>query len=136
MLTVANGYKSGWIGSDVIYIGRESDKLNLDESIFANLYPITEEDTREEVISKYELYLMGRIYKALVSPHEDKLFFDSWNRLIKLYLEDNTYRLTCYCYPKACHGDVILKYIRLYLNLHISQFMDGCRTRELYQHSL
>jgi hypothetical protein len=37
-LKISNSYKSGWIGTNKIYIGRASKKLNLQKSILANTF--------------------------------------------------------------------------------------------------
>ena len=64
-----------------IYIGRPSK--------WGNPFTIGIHGTRDEVISKYEAYIMN-------SPE----LFNSLQEL-----EDKT--LGCWCAPKACHGDVL-----------------------------
>ena len=53
--------------------------------------------TREEVISKYIEY-----FNARVEQEED---------FKKSVLALKGKRLACFCHPKACHGDVIIKYL-------------------------
>lgn len=64
-----------------IYIGRPSK--------WGNPFTIGKDGSREEVISKYEAYIMSRpdLFKALSE------------------LEGKT--LGCWCKPLACHGDIL-----------------------------
>ena len=68
-----------------IYIGRGS--------IWGNPFYIGKDGTREEVISKYEIYIM------------------SHPELIKRLPEIAGKILGCWCKPKACHGDILVKMI-------------------------
>jgi len=68
-----------------IYIGRPSK--------WGNPFSIGIDGTRKEVIEKYEKYILGN--KELMNDlHE---------------LEGKI--LGCWCKPKACHGDVLVKLI-------------------------
>lgn len=69
-----------------VYIGRGSK--------WGNPYRIGKDGTRLEVIAKYEAYIRER---------EDLLF-----SLPELVGE----KLGCYCKPKPCHGDILVKLIR------------------------
>ena len=66
------------------YIGRGSR--------FGNPFKIGKDGTREEVIVKYENWLKNenKIRKNIYFLPEDAI-------------------LGCYCKPKACHGDIIIK---------------------------
>jgi hypothetical protein len=75
------------------YIGRPSS--------FGNPFAIGADGTREEVIEKYEAY-------ARNNP--------SLLELIRDLPEDTV--LGCWCYPKPCHGDVIIK---LWEEMHTPQ---------------
>ena len=66
------------------YIGRPS--------IYGNPFPVKANSTRDEVIAKYEKY--ARNCPDLLEQ-------------IKALSEDAV--LGCFCYPKPCHGDVIVK---------------------------
>lgn len=67
-----------------VYIGRPSKWGN----------PFTLKDgTRDEVIRKYEMYLQNSPF-LLNSLHELK------GKI-----------LGCWCYPQACHGDILKKYV-------------------------
>ena len=63
-------------------------------SPFANPFKIGKDGTRSEVIAKYEAYLRGR-------PD-----------LLERILELDGKVLGCWCKPKDCHGDIIVKIIR------------------------
>jgi hypothetical protein len=67
-----------------IYIGRGS--------VWGNPYIIGQDGTREEVIEKFKVYLEG---------HE------SLRARVKLALKGKN--LVCFCAPKACHGDYLLR---------------------------
>ena len=82
MTKVVNKYKHIYD----VYIGRGSK--------WGNPFVIGKDGTREEVINKYEKYLLNSP-ELLNSLHE---------------LKGKT--LGCFCKPKACHGDVLVKYIR------------------------
>ena len=64
-----------------VYIGRPSK--------WGNPFSIGKDGTREEVISKYEAYIMNR--------HD----------LLDALPELQGKILGCWCAPKACHGDIL-----------------------------
>jgi len=76
-----------------IYIGRGS--------IWGNPFLIGKDGTREDVIEKYEKYLLGNL-----------------SLMRKLPLLENKI-LGCWCKPKACHGDILVKYVEKE-NKHVS----------------
>lgn len=71
-----------------VYIGRGSKR--------GNPYKIEKDGTRTEVIRKYELYLQN-----------NKELLDSLDELRGKVLG-------CYCKPKPCHGDILIKYLKYY----------------------
>lgn len=79
-----------------IYIGRGS--------IWGNPFKIGDHGTREEVIAMYEGWLeTGNNYTVEDATEEKRQMI-----LAEIgALADKT--LGCFCYPKACHGDVLLK---------------------------
>lgn len=94
-LTVANKYKlSPDLDCQDVYIGRPS--------ILGNPFAMTAESDRSEVIEKYRLWLWrqiqlkGRVYKELI-------------KIALLVLAGKKIRLVCYCSPKPCHGDIVIK---------------------------
>lgn len=74
-----------------VYIGRANRFF--EESKWANPFKIGKDGTREEVIRKYEKYLLKQP-KLMASLPELK-----------------GKRLGCWCSPKACHGDVLLRLV-------------------------
>jgi len=69
-----------------VYIGRPSK--------WGNPFNIGKDGTREEVIEKYEQYLLG-----------NKQLMDALSEL-----KDKT--LGCWCKPLPCHGDVLVEQVR------------------------
>jgi hypothetical protein len=70
-------------GNASVYIGRPSK--------WGNPFPMGEEKDREQVIAKFEQYLMD-------SPE-----------LLAQIGELKGKDLVCFCAPKACHGDILLR---------------------------
>jgi hypothetical protein len=70
--------------SSDVYIGRGSK--------WGNPFKIGVHGNREEVIAKYEEYLMNS------------------NELLSSLNELKHKNLVCYCNPQSCHGDVLLKF--------------------------
>ena len=83
MCTVVNKYKEDFD----VYIGRGS--------VWGNPYVIGQDGTREEVIEKYKHYLWEMITSKRISLDQLKNLKGK--------------RLGCFCKPKACHGDIIVK---------------------------
>ncbi len=73
-----------------VYIGRGTK--------WGNPYIIGRDGTREEVIDKYRQYIIMR-RKDLINELE----------------ELKGKRLGCWCSPKACHGDVLVALIKVFL---------------------
>ena len=71
--------------SNEVYIGRPS--------IWGNPFVIGKDGSREEVIDKYEDYIM----------YNDELMSNLHTLRGKA--------LVCYCKPQACHGDVLVKLV-------------------------
>ena len=63
-------------------------------SPFANPFKIGPDGTREEVLAKYEAYLRSN------------------DELMSRILELDGKVLGCWCAPKKCHGDIIIKIIK------------------------
>jgi len=77
-----------------VYIGRPTK--------WGNPFSIGKDGTREEVISKYEEWLLG----AREAP----------DGKAPPSIEDAKKELTgkvlgCWCAPKACHGDILIKFV-------------------------
>ena len=69
-----------------VYIGRSSK--------WGNPYKISDGLTREQVIQMYEAYLIN--HPSLMNDLDE--------------LEGKV--LGCHCKPKACHGDILIKYLK------------------------
>jgi hypothetical protein len=86
-------YKTHGCPDNAVYIGRPVPSKRIRGSKWANPYPLRRNaspEQRVEVIAKYELYL-----------------YDSG--LIKNVHELRGNDLVCWCAPKPCHGDVLLR---------------------------
>jgi hypothetical protein len=85
MNKVYNQSKDKDIPEDAIYVGRPSK--------YGNPFSIGKDGNREEVIAKYEKYLLNH------------------TRLLKDIKRDLRGKdLVCFCKPLACHADIIMKY--------------------------
>lgn len=89
---------------DNVYIGRRGVVFiaNMDgtkkrypplDSYWANPFKITGNESRQDVIDKYEKHIVA------------KLNHDGWEKLEELRGKT----LGCWCKPEACHGDVLVK---------------------------
>lgn len=75
------------VPKDAIYVGRPSK--------FGNPYEIGKDGSREEVIQKYEAWLLTADNGLSIAD------------LLQLKGKD----LVCWCAPKACHAQILMKYI-------------------------
>lgn len=73
-----------------VYIGRYNPQFG--KSKFGNPFKEGVDGTREEVITKYEKYILSK---------------PELLRLIPIELKDKV--LGCWCKPDACHGDVLVE---------------------------
>lgn len=71
-----------------VYIGRPSK--------WGNPFVLGKDGTREEVIQKYEQYLKKN------------------KRLLEDLPELKGKVLGCWCKPQACHGDILVKFVKQY----------------------
>lgn len=78
-----------------IYIGRDWDGMK--QSPFHNPFHLGKDGSREEVLLKFIMYWCA--------PEQWKL-----RKAALIMLQDGD-TLGCYCYPKACHGDIIAGYV-------------------------
>ena len=75
--------KTNTLHKEAVYIGRPS--------LWGNPYRLSRH-SRQEAIKLYELYLLS----SGLMEHLHLLKFK---------------QLACYCYPEACHGEVLLKHL-------------------------
>lgn len=83
MPKVYNKYDKN-IPDEAVYIGRPS--------VWGNPFVIGKDGTRDEVIAKYQTWLLTK--PKLIERARRELFGKD---------------LICCCAPKACHGDVLMK---------------------------
>lgn len=88
--SVVNKYKVNMDDPDIVFIGRGS--------IWGNPHIMHYESEREKVIAAYKQTL----WQKITSGHITK----------EMLLALDGKRLACYCAPKSCHGDIILRAIR------------------------
>lgn len=98
-----------WISNkdENVYIGKKSVifingiKYPLYDSLWANPFTITKEQSREEVLKLYKIYIEEKIEK-------NNLYFE----LNKLKGK----KLGCWCKPENCHGDILVDLVNKYEN--------------------
>jgi len=77
-----------------VYIGRGS--------VWGNPFVMGQDGDRDEVIEKYELWLLGHI-PAPGNPERPSL------TMAKRELKGKV--LGCFCKPNNCHGDILVKFL-------------------------
>lgn len=88
-----------------VYIGRkgivfiDGERYPKHDSMWANPFKVTDNDTRENVLDKYEKYIIAKIRKE---------------NLVDQLLKLKGKNLGCWCKPEACHGDILLKLIEVF----------------------
>jgi hypothetical protein len=99
-VTVVNKYKHE---SNYIYIGRGS--------VFGNPFPMNGENDRDECIEKFYYYFKKIMFSNSQNSASHDILKKSVLDLIERVYNGETIYLGCFCKPKACHGDVIKRYI-------------------------
>lgn len=86
-----------------VYIGRKNLYYGLEQSIFANPFPIRNNSDKERrrVIEAYRKYFYHRI-------NSDPYFKSEVEKLFGKTLACWCHRR---CHPKPCHGNVIIEYL-------------------------
>jgi hypothetical protein len=80
---------------NVVYIGRNFK--NFKDNGWGNPFPITNYRNREQSVEEYRKYIVNN--KELLERLPE--------------LKDKT--LACWCYPNACHGDVLVELVNMYV---------------------
>lgn len=81
------------MGSSVVHCKKSSYDVYIGRpSVFGNPFVIGKDGSREEVVAKYEQWLLGQ--PELVAK-------------VKAELKGKV--LACWCAPLACHGDVLVR---------------------------
>lgn len=83
--------RGGVVPPGAVYIGRESRWVRLPRSKWHNPFQIDRDGTRDEVIEKFRVYLLGNPELMAALP--------------ELRAKD----LACWCAPDRCHGEVLLE---------------------------
>ena len=99
MITVCNGYVDGWNSGH--YIGRAGKgKVG---SALANPYRLNnsrDDDERSQAVAQYRKWLWQKIQSG------DSAVMAELMQLKQQAIAGDV-KLLCFCYPKACHGDVV-----------------------------
>ncbi len=88
--------------STYVYVGRRNRRLGLSHSPLANPYSIGPHGTREQVIDKYRVWLRERLSQR---PRRGTIHLTVSGLVERARKERIT--LVCWCWPKACHAEVI-----------------------------
>jgi hypothetical protein len=73
-------------------------------SILGNPFIIGRDGDRDTVIARYSLWLKQEYVKG-------GEVYEEIHRLAALYKRDGVLRLSCFCKPAPCHGDILAKAI-------------------------
>lgn len=111
-MQVTNGKTTGFVGTDKIYIGRKNSHQNLPQSPLANPYVISDKIlNRNAVIELYRQWLWQQIKSwretGIYNPAVQELL-----NLCELVRQGKEINLVCWCKPKPCHGDVIVRCVQ------------------------
>lgn len=78
---------------EFLYIGRGNKWIGLAESKWHNPFPMKNESARVKVLTDFLQYM--------INPYQEDLISDLCELDGKV--------LGCYCSPKKCHGDILLR---------------------------
>lgn len=107
-IKVVNGKIDGFIGKDKIYIGRSNPHFGLKRSVLANPYSIGFDGDRNQVIELYRRWLRHRIFDSEVKGKATVETVEIYS-IAKRHMSGEDIKLTCYCKPLPCHGDIIVR---------------------------
>ena len=90
----------------IVFIKNEETEKKMrwpkSNSPFANPFKIGKDGTIEEILKKYESHIINKLNN---SPE-----------LVNTLLSLKNKNLGCWCAPKPCHGDILIKLIKKYEN--------------------
>lgn len=96
---VLNYYHIGkMIPDGAVYIGRAMPHYGLAKSKFANPFKLTKDEPRGTTLDKYKSWLWNEIRLGNITV----------NDLAELKDKD----LVCFCHPKPCHGDILIRAVQ------------------------
>jgi hypothetical protein len=113
MLELVNLRSYGWLGTH--YIGRSNPKIGLPGSALANPFRIGTHGNRQAVVEAYRRWLWQQVKAGLFQGVETAPFQDLME-LARQHKAGHQLKLSCYCAPLSCHGDVIIRCIQWLLN--------------------
>lgn len=139
-IQVLNGKSFGWVGISgmkrwlnyddnnkcyLAYVGRGNIAAELRGSPLYNPYIIGEDGDRSECIQKFRRMLWEDIKLGIPALDADKSsrrywrrrtrMFDAFVRVAELVASGAEVKLVCWCSPKPCHGDVLVKAIAWFI---------------------
>lgn len=98
-MKVLNFYKVGCVvPENAVYIGRRMVKFGLPASKFANPFKLSDGEPRGSTIERYRRWLWENIRSGKITE-KDLLALEGKN-------------VVCFCHPKPCHGDVVVKAVQ------------------------
>lgn len=86
-----------------VYIGRGSYYGNPFSHLENTKFLTVKVGSREEAVQAYEDWLNGVAYSE-VEPERQKIILSRIEEL-------KNQTLLCFCYPKSCHGDVLIRFL-------------------------
>jgi len=110
---IINGKKDGFVGEDIIYIGRKNAYYNLKASPLNNPYAVRHNRTLAESLQLYKAWIL-QMYSLKKGSVYDELI-----RLAQLEKKGVDFKLACWCKPNDCHGDIIKQIILVLLKHNI-----------------
>lgn len=112
MLTVGNIYNPATHldKAHSIYIGRASSwhcARNLADTNYCclgNPFPMATEAERVKVCQEFYVYIIDKY-------HRDAMIHQAIEKLLELHASKEKYVLLCFCFPRRCHGNELIKFI-------------------------
>lgn len=101
-----------------IYIGRVNKWLELPESKWHNPFAMKKESDRPIVLNRFTAYL-------LASPNLMECLYELDNKI-----------LGCYCFPKFCHGNVLLNMRALQIQFNDVWLVNHMGVNEIFNRIL
>ncbi len=89
--------------SSIFYVGRKFKDIN--GSALGNPFKIGKDGSRQDVVAKYRQWLWQKVQKGMKG--EDNQVWQELLNLLEYYKENGEMSLICWCYPQACHADVV-----------------------------
>lgn len=78
--------------------------------VLGNRFIMENENDRFIVINKYRDWFYNEVF-----VNKNEVVLNELRRLYKIYMKYGKLRLFCWCYPKACHSEVIREFLERYI---------------------